>query len=53
MNFLKRVKSDITERHENYSNKIHFATACSDKIEDLLIFKDHSEPTWLFMAGVI
>lgn len=53
VNILKRVKTEIAEKHDpNLSNKLTFAIACSDKIEDLLMFKDRSEPTWLFLTGV-
>ncbi|CAL8090353.1 unnamed protein product [Orchesella dallaii] len=44
INIFKRIKVEVND------DRLHFATACSDKIDDLLMFKDQSEPTWLFLG---
>jgi len=49
INFLKRVKADIVPVET--TNKLTFAIASSDRIDDLIGFRDQSEPTWLFLAG--
>ncbi|ODM97103.1 Thioredoxin domain-containing protein 6 [Orchesella cincta] len=45
INIFKRMKVEVND------DRLHFAIACSDKIDDLLMFKDQSEPTWLFLGG--
>jgi len=46
INILKRIKVEVND------DRLWYALACSDTIDDLLMFKDQSEPCWLFM-GVI
>ncbi|CAG7818128.1 unnamed protein product [Allacma fusca] len=45
ISILKRVKVEVND------DRLWLATACSDNISDLLMFKDQSEPTWLFVGG--
>lgn len=45
---LKRVKGGLVD-----DTKLILATAKSDSIEELAPFRKQSEPTWLFMAGVM
>jgi hypothetical protein len=45
ISILKRVKVEVND------DRLWLAIACSDNISDLLMFKDQSEPTWLFIGG--